>query len=955
MTNFSIKYNSEAEHFEFSKNGKKLIAQGSKFANIQNKPWDFIMEKQRSFNWDGLVEEIIKQCNDREIDLTFQGNQNDYKALENAVNLYQGSTVIHLHFEVAPPDNPAISDKDEKAGEQPELNNELTSSFDFCRNPTVSFSIDKPHEVTDSKKDIPQITNQSKETTTVTNFSIKYNPYLVECEFKKNGNEMTAKNSKFSEMRNKRLQFILGEHKAQGWRGLPQEIAATCNDNVINLEFQGRKIDYDDLMYAIKKYQEDCKGNNQRPADFNVTFRESKNENDIITELDKIIAEIKRKNLPQFNQKNRYDKTIFDAYEEAKNGLLCISVIATMSSGKSTLINSLLHTELLPSSNAACTATVATILDNDDMQDFEATCYGISDKDEKESKVIYERRKIDKEIMAEYNSDEKVHTIAIEGSIPAIPSDKIQICLYDTPGPNNSRNEHHKELTESIIKGNTNSIVVYVMNATQMEINDDKILFESISREMKKKGKQSHDRFIFVVNKCDALDPDKGETIPDLLDKARDYLRQFDITDPILIPTNSLLALTIRKKLNGQALTRSENKKYNDVDDYVEYEDLHYEDFAVLTPSVYDTLKRKVAEYHANEDDWDYEALIHTGVPALEETIKEYVEKYAYPIKINDAVKDIITILQEINMKAEFEKQIATDNQQLSKVQMQIEEARQKRSKSQATSEKFKRKIDGFTLSINEQEEKRKITKELNNLTDSFTDKEEVEKSEAVSMIKTFQETLSYYQRSCADRLSNEINKNIFNLGDIMLREYKNEIRSILSDIQIDGYDFTQISSFNQFDIGNIDDVIRDNESDKTGTVTRWKENPNKCFKHKLFGIFKIPKIWEPDYVSYEEEVIIGKYINVNNVVIDIMGKFSRTMKENIDDMFFQATKQISSYKRIFNRNLSELNKEIDHILIQLQNSTENIEKINKRLKENTKIYNWTSDMESEIKSLLNY
>lgn len=948
MTNFSIKYNSEAEHFEFSKNGKKLIAQGSKFANIQNKPWDFIMEKQRSFNWDGLVEEIIKQCNDREIDLTFQGNQNDYKALENAVNLYQGSTVIHLHFEVAPPDNPAISDKDDRAGEQPELNNELTSSFGFCRNPTMSFSSDKSQEIKDSKKDLPKITNQSKETTTVTDFSIKYNPYLVECEFKKNGNEMTAKNSKFSEMRNKRLQFILGEHKAQGWRGLPQEIAATCNDNVINLDFQGRKIDYDDLMYAIKKYQEDCKGNNQRPAEFNVTFSESKNDNDIITELDKIIDEIKKKNLPQFNKKNKKGKTIFDAYKEAKDGMLNVSVIATMSSGKSTLINSLLHRELLPSLNQACTATVATILDNDDMNNYEATCYDANDN------VIYPRKEINAEIMSEYNSDKKVQTIAIEGSIPAIPSDKIRLCLRDTPGPNNSRDDHHKELTESIIKCNTNSIVVYVMNATQMEINDDKYLFQSISREMKKEGKQSHDRFIFVINKCDALDEEKGETVPKLLDRAREYLKQFDITEPILIPTNSLLALTIRKKLNGETLTRSENKKYNDVYDYVEYEDLHYEDFAVLTPSVHDTLKHKVAEYHANEDNWDYEALIHTGVPALEETITEYVEKYAYPIKINDAVKDILAIFDEIGMKKDFEKQIANDSLQLSKVQMQIEDARQKRSKSQATSEKFKRKINGFTISLSGQDEKRRIDKELNNITDQFTDKENVEKSDAVSMINSFQETLSSYQRSCSERLSYEINESLFSIGDKMLDEYRRETRGILSDIQIDGYDFNAVSSFNQFTIGDIDDIIRDNESDQKQIVTKYKDNPDKYFKYKLFGKFKISKFWEPDYVSYDEEVIVGKIVNVNNVVIDIIGKFSRIMKENIDIMFYQAANQISSYKSVFNSNLYELNKEIDHILDQLQEETQSCENINKRLEENRKLYEWTDEMEHNMKSLLN-
>lgn len=950
MTNFSIKYNSEAEHFEFSKNGKELTAKGSKFANIQNKPWDFIMEKQRSFNWDGLVEEVIKQCNDREIDLTFQGKQNDFKNLENAVSLYQGSTIIHLHFEAVPPDNPIILDKDDRAGEQPELNNELTSSFGFCRNPTMSFSSDKSQEIKDSKKDLPKITNQSKETTTVTDFSIKYNPYLVECEFKKNGNEMTAKNSKFSEMRNKRLQFILGEHKAQGWRGLPQEIAATCNDNVINLEFQGRKIDYDDLMYAIKKYQEDCKGNNQRPADFNVTFRESKNENDIITELDKIIDEIKKKNLPQFNKKNKKGKTIFDAYKEAKDGMLNVSVIATMSSGKSTLINSLLHRELLPSLNQACTATVATILDNDDMNNYEATCYDANDN------VIYPRKEINAEIMSEYNSDKKVQTIAIEGSIPAIPSDKIRLCLRDTPGPNNSRDDHHKELTESIIKCNTNSIVVYVMNATQMEINDDKYLFQSISREMKKEGKQSHDRFIFVINKCDALDEEKGETVPKLLDRAREYLKQFDITEPILIPTNSLLALTIRKKLNGETLTRSENKKYNDVYDYVEYEDLHYEDFAVLTPSVHDTLKRKVAEYHANEDNWDYEALIHTGVPALEETITEYVEKYAYPIKINDAVKDIITILQEINMKAEFEKQIATDNQQLSKVQVQIEEARQKRSKSQATSEKFKKRITGFNLSSNADNENMIVERELNKFTNALLEKDKVEKVEANIIITSYQQYLNDYQSTCANRLYQEINEDLFYLGRKMLMEYQREIKDILNEIQIDGYDFSKVSSFKEFNIENIDEIIRNNESDKIETVTKWRENRDKYHKFKPFGI-KIPKltkIFESDYISYEEDVKVGTYVNVAAVVSTILAKCLNNLKTNINSMFSQADSQIIEYKHTFSRNLLQLDGEIEHILEEIQDDIANSQRIEVRLAENKNMYQWTDKIECSINSLLN-
>ncbi len=40
-------------------------------------------------------------------------------------------------------------------------------------------------------------------------------------------------------------------------------------------------------------------------------------------------------------------------------------VVATMSSGKSTLINALLGKEILPSSNRACTALRYSILDDD--------------------------------------------------------------------------------------------------------------------------------------------------------------------------------------------------------------------------------------------------------------------------------------------------------------------------------------------------------------------------------------------------------------------------------------------------------------------------------------------------------------------------------------------------------------------------------------------------------------
>ena len=58
--------------------------------------------------------------------------------------------------------------------------------------------------------------------------------------------------------------------------------------------------------------------------------------------------------------------------------------------------------------------------------------------------------------------------------------------------------------------------------------NDDNKLLSMISQQMKRGGKQSKDRFIFVINKCDELDPEKGESIDDLLNEVKKYLNNYN-------------------------------------------------------------------------------------------------------------------------------------------------------------------------------------------------------------------------------------------------------------------------------------------------------------------------------------------------------------------------------------------------------------------------------------------
>lgn len=766
----------------------------------------------------------------------------------------------------------------------------------------------------------------------MTKFSIDYNPYLERCIFKKN-DKILSNTSRIGSKENKRFQTLLGE--SVNWKGLPEEIARACDDDEVEILFRGRRIDFEDLKYVLDFYR----GNTR----FVLKLEESKNDADIISELDVIIADIKKKNLPEFQTENEKGRDIFDAYEEAKNGIFEVSVIATMSSGKSTLINSLLHTELLPSENKACTATIARILDNDDMEVYEAECYASDDRT-----VIYPRSAVTAEDLRRYNADEKVTYINIEGSVPAIPDDKIRLRLNDTPGPNNSRDERHGELTGSIIK-RTNSVVLYVMNATQFGIKDDKALLEDISSEMKREGKQSRDKFLFVVNKCDALDEGKGETIDRLMSDVKNYLEEkFGIIDPILIFTSARLALLIRKDQKGEKLSRMERKDLNQIEDFVETDALHFEKYATLTPTISAKLQNDVAKYHEDEETWDMEALIHTGIPALEEVIREYIDKYAYPMKIRNAIGEIQSIIESLNMKAKFDEKISESEEELEKVRGQIQEARRKHSESQPIYEEYKEKIARLQLDAGEEKASlMSLEKEMAKIIRGYSNMKKVDKAEADEKISGLLETLEQIQREWQRRLSREIDENIFGKCKKMLDDYSSMVGKILEDIHIENFDFRKVSSFHKIRISDIEDIKKRNEEDRYRDETRWKDNPER---RGFFGFFKF---WEPKRISYTVSVKDGIDVNVGQIVIDIMTVFKGSLQENIRSIYRQSETQIEEYKDNFKENIDSLNKEIQKILDELEEKTKTSEALKADVEKSRELANWVEQMENRIKTLL--
>lgn len=250
------------------------------------------------------------------------------------------------------------------------------------------------------------------------------------------------------------------------------------------------------------------------------------------------------------NSNHEVIKRAYDPHNRNLNKFLQsevnIPVVATMSAGKSSLINAILGKDLLPSGNQATTATTCEIKINNDLKTFKGTIYKDCEPHESVEENI-------ESLICNWNAqgnDSQNINIELEGPSSNIESNKNKILFIDSPGPNNSQNTYHREATFNYLKDDIRlPIILYVINYTQIGINDDKFTLEEICKVVQKK-KESLERILFIVNKIDELDTEK-ETLQDVLYRINNYLKGFGIENPKLFFVSSKYALDVQKDTNN--------------------------------------------------------------------------------------------------------------------------------------------------------------------------------------------------------------------------------------------------------------------------------------------------------------------------------------------------------------------------------------------------------------------
>jgi GTPase Era involved in 16S rRNA processing len=746
---------------------------------------------------------------------------------------------------------------------------------------------------------------------------MKYNPYKVETELYTDDFNF-IEDSKLSKYKYERLQVWVEE--------LFPSITEILNETDYQFIFTGTLLDYEDICASCIQFIE-----KNRIMNIELEHHSVQETDDKFQELEDLVEMMQSGPFETFrNPKIRTN------FERALNSEFEIAVIATMSSGKSTLINSFLGQELMPSKNEACTAKISRIKNNPNMQYFSAEAY------DDQGNLLDSIHEATVEDFEKLNEDKNITLIEIEGKIPSIKSGKMNLVLVDTPGPNNSMDSSHREHTFSVIKNDDKPMVLYVLNATQLRTDDDLALLRTVADAMAVGGKQSKDRFLFALNKADEFDPEKGEYIGDAIEHVRMYLEEQGIKNPNIYPVSAQTAKVIRKVQNGIGLTRQEKKDYNGLDLFLEEPSMHLNEYSPLSPS----LKQQVQNVIDTTGDKDIKALQYSGIPSVEAAINEYLEKYAVTSKITNAVNTFKRIVEQQQIMTKLQDAMISNEEERSRIfetMQRIDQELEQGTQAQI----FKDKILSMQLEVDPffEETNNKTFSMLNDITEEIRNNDRMRKSEAEVLLFKINKDILFLQDDTVTDLDNVISRTLRKNAESYLNEYKQYVENIV-DFKINSIQLRDWDRVLTTDTPDIEELLHDfSFSQKEVVGTKMVKNNKRKF-WKPWTLFQPKEIKENIYGNVE-------YVDMEEVRDQFLIPIMASINENIQDAIEFTEDELTRLQSFF---LSEI-KRLDEVMkIRVQNFKElaaNSEVLEQQLEEQRQQKQWLNEFTMKLNNIL--
>lgn len=528
---------------------------------------------------------------------------------------------------------------------------------------------------------------------------IKHDPYHKVTYMKVNGVDvMTAPVSagygKFKEQIKKENPIQTWLERRGNWKGILNELIPEESSDNLTFLFTGRKIDYEDLMHACESQNEERKSRCHLKFDLEYEITDEQTARNIEEVVKTLQSDRFKKLVDECNQLG-FDKELGEKYknfkadyDRARNAEFTITVAGIFSSGKSTIINSLMRHNALPVSYKTCTKKVCKIRDNPELKPNELNllicdenkllkkkaCFSDADKavnDKKCSELIESIKAESGDTILEANLG---HLYPNEKS-----REMFKLVIVDTPGTDSNKavNKEGINIDENTalnaVFDSKDEMVILSIKADDVDSGGLTRLIKAISNKFggnKDGDKDSvgdsfvyNDRFLFVANKCDQIPFNHEETTTDFINRYRETLKN-ETKNPSFNPRIFPLCAAVPAYLYAGDKSESCEKAFYAFFDYIWGTDVgkgsrrhhtdpnpyyyfsQYCDIPQYKKNQYADKFNKIKECTENikESDEDNSLLIQSGFVCLEDAIKDYIERFAYPRRIQRIQRTYKTI-----------------------------------------------------------------------------------------------------------------------------------------------------------------------------------------------------------------------------------------------------------------------------------------------------------------------
>ena len=278
---------------------------------------------------------------------------------------------------------------------------------------------------------------------------------------------------------------------------------------------------------------------------------------------------------------------------------------ATMSAGKSTLINALIGQALAHTKKAACTAAVTEFI----------SCpvyhpkYNVFVRDEEKRDLLPAE--------VQKTSEGGTTPMMITGYFNA-RTNRHKLRVIDTPGVNSSQNPTHRDITREELQRRDHDLLVYVIPVENYGGEDDFNHLRFV------KDHARYDRIVFVVNMMDTCDFE-DDSVEEILGNIKEHLEKIGFPSPVICPLSAKVGLLFKKALSKAELTPNERTM---LDTYCwKYQDPNYDMSPFYNVKGEDHFCDEGHPIKGLPYDYVYQLYLRTGLPQFESTILKSFEE----------------------------------------------------------------------------------------------------------------------------------------------------------------------------------------------------------------------------------------------------------------------------------------------------------------------------------------